>query len=451
VFIMLQLPDADTPIESPFNLGIRFTAEQNKTLWRGAAELAKMMQSKTSQDLLSGNTTLEKFDARTLDQQVAKIYSGWIPNSKRRFSLFSSEDSRSEKDKKEDLKLAIQAIGESFLSKSKFSALERSLIVAKSFILYNESDDFGERLQGISNAISTLRPSKSRHSSATKKWASVAVKLPSRWTEDFIPFAQRPSSDDHEIPVSPKPLDLKSVQMENAKHYFFNLNQLELDQIRRVAAYSVIKFRNGGTGFLIDNSGMVVTAGHIVTSLYAPNSEFLKSGPIGYIGGRPISADRTEIFYYSDPTASVDVWKPLGPDLAIIRIPALSGRPYLEFRNTPVTKTEPLILIGHPSKIQDGNLSVPLRLSLGTLLEYSPGPENPRLPRLIFTDNENRGGNSGGPLLDLNGKVLGCLTSAAMRKFGEEPFFSNSSVSESTAQIQEIIRANHIPLKLTKK
>jgi S1-C subfamily serine protease len=99
-------------------------------------------------------------------------------------------------------------------------------------------------------------------------------------------------------------------------------------------------------------------------------------------------------------------------DIAILAVPHLPAGP-LAFANSPVTSGTEAIVMGYPGG--GGFVATPARIR--ELIELS-GPDIYRsatINREVYTVRAGvEQGNSGGPLIDLNGQVLGVVFGAAV-------------------------------------
>jgi S1-C subfamily serine protease len=143
-----------------------------------------------------------------------------------------------------------------------------------------------------------------------------------------------------------------------------------------------------GSGFVL-SPDRVMTNAHVVAGANSVTVE---------ASGNPY--DATVVSY--DPTV----------DIAILSVPNLPSGP-LAFANTPVTSGTQAIVMGYPGG--GGFLATPARIR--ELIELS-GPDIYRgatVNREVYTVRASvEQGNSGGPLIDLNGEVLGVVFGAAV-------------------------------------
>ncbi|MBM3981026.1 MAG: trypsin-like serine protease [Planctomycetes bacterium] len=151
---------------------------------------------------------------------------------------------------------------------------------------------------------------------------------------------------------------------------------------------------SGGSGFIWDTSGRVVTNYHVIAPLYKrPNTEL-----------RVVLADRTAY------PATV-IGTSADTDLAVIQISA------------PKEKLKP-ITVGTSHDLKVGLKAYAIGNPFGLSLTMTKGmisslnriiesPSGAQIPKAIQTDAAINPGNSGGPLLDKSGRLIGVNTSIA--------------------------------------
>ena len=135
-------------------------------------------------------------------------------------------------------------------------------------------------------------------------------------------------------------------------------------------------------GVLVDELGTVATAYHCVASGRRPRVT-TRDGVEGI--GRTIATDPEN-------------------DLALVDVPELAGRAYLELRREPLHLGEEVWALGHPHGSQAGMSS-----SMEGMLRWSAsrGVVSAVGPALVQVDAALNPGNSGGPLVDTDGKLAG--------------------------------------------
>jgi serine protease Do len=144
--------------------------------------------------------------------------------------------------------------------------------------------------------------------------------------------------------------------------------------------------QGGGSGFLISADGYIVTNNHVVSG--GPRGEAVDTVTV-------IMTDRREF------TARI-VGRDTASDLALLKIDA-TGLPFVKFADSTTTARvgDWVVAIGNPlglgSTVTAGIISA-LQRNIGQGGAYD---------RYIQTDTAINRGNSGGPLFDLNGNVVG--------------------------------------------
>ena len=164
------------------------------------------------------------------------------------------------------------------------------------------------------------------------------------------------------------------------------------------AAPSVVKVRSLAPSCqkVLEGSGFVVRRDRVMTNAHVVAGS---NSVQVYASGNPL--DATVVSY--DPSV----------DIAILAVPNLSAAP-LRFADAPGRNGEDAVVLGYPG---GGNFTAtparirePIALS-GPDIYRDPAP----VTRNVYTIRANvEQGNSGGPLIDLNGHVLGVVFGAAV-------------------------------------
>ena len=151
----------------------------------------------------------------------------------------------------------------------------------------------------------------------------------------------------------------------------------------------------GGSGFIISNDGYVVTNNHVVSDAEAQYTVFLNDG-----------------MKYDATIVSTDATL----DIALLKIDA-SELPFLEFGDSDGVKVGQLVIaIGNALAEFRNTVSVGVISGLSRTITAG---DSERLQNVIQTDAAINAGNSGGPLLSLDGYVIGVnvATSGEWRKY----------------------------------
>ena len=149
--------------------------------------------------------------------------------------------------------------------------------------------------------------------------------------------------------------------------------------------------REVGTGFLVDSSGTIVTNKHVIAGAFrirvtlADHSQW---------DAKLLAAARTV-------------------DLAVLKIDTGHPTPFLKFADSDNAKVgDPVIVIGNP-------LGLGTSASAGIVSALHRDLMNTPFDNYIQTDAAINHGNSGGPVLDRNGDVLGVATILVTNSDGE--------------------------------
>ena len=140
---------------------------------------------------------------------------------------------------------------------------------------------------------------------------------------------------------------------------------------------------SGGSGFVIDTAGNIVTNQHVVDGGGAIRVKFSS--------GREVDAKLVG----ADPST----------DLAVIKVdvPAADLKPLTFGDSTTLQVGEGVVAIGSPFGLE-GTITAGIISALGRDIQ---SPNNYPIANSIQTDTAINHGNSGGPLLDASGKVIG--------------------------------------------
>ncbi|GEM_PF-6848522 len=233
----------------------------------------------------------------------------------------------------------------------------------------------------------------------------------------FVSHEDRNANNKEDM-TAPADLTDKTKSDPLAKHYYFPMSKVKLEGIK-TASDAVVEFPDGGTGFIVHKDGYIVTNNHVAKQLLNDNQQIDESRSIFTGSLERISLEGAKIID-SDKSKAI----------ALIYIPALKGRAVVQISDKLPEADQTLFLIGHPD-VMDGQRTV----SVGSVNEL---PSDNR-EKIIVTDNETRSGNSGGPLVDDNGRVYG-IVYASLTVGG---FTSKASISPS-ANIVSIMKKNNL-------
>ena len=166
-----------------------------------------------------------------------------------------------------------------------------------------------------------------------------------------------------------------------------------------------------GSGFVYDKEGHIITNNHVVAD-----------------------AIRVTVVFSDDSEAEATiVGTDPGSDLAVIKVDVDPDRLFpVTIGNSDQLRVGQLVAtIGNPFGLS-GSMSTGIVSGLGRLLPggaAAPGGQRFNIPDIIQTDAAVNPGNSGGPLLNLNGEVIGVNTAIQTNgnTFGVTPSFGGIS------------------------
>lgn len=165
----------------------------------------------------------------------------------------------------------------------------------------------------------------------------------------------------------------------------FDLDALAADQVLRTAREFTVRIRAVGCDRLGTGSGFVLDEGLIVTNRHVVGQP--REVTISTWDGRSFDAVVEGIA--------------LDADLAVIQVTS-AQLPVATLRVSPVEIGEPIVVIGYPG-------GGPSTITSGRVLGFTDGPVLGESTPAIVVDAEVRQGNSGGPLIDMRGEVVGVI------------------------------------------
>jgi serine protease Do len=157
--------------------------------------------------------------------------------------------------------------------------------------------------------------------------------------------------------------------------------------LRATVAVSVPTKEGGssGSGFFIDGDGRILTNHHVVADVQPPITITLHGGQTARAG--VIGVDRVA-------------------DLALLKLDA-HWRFHLPLRRTPARSGELCLAIGNPLGRYPETVTIGVVSGLARTAVAGPGRPH---YHLLQTDCDIHEGNSGGPLVDVQGRVVGVTT-----------------------------------------
>lgn len=155
--------------------------------------------------------------------------------------------------------------------------------------------------------------------------------------------------------------------------------------VRRDFFYQPVASQSLGSGFLIQDNGFILTNFHVISG--SSRIQVTLSNQTQYYA-RALDTDRSD-------------------DLALIKIEPKARLSFLKLGDSDHLQVgQKVLAIGNPFGLE-GTLTVGVVSSIGRSIDSE---NDQRLQGMIQTDAAINGGNSGGPLLDSNGAVIGINT-----------------------------------------
>lgn len=178
-----------------------------------------------------------------------------------------------------------------------------------------------------------------------------------------------------------------------------------------------------GSGFVYDNNGHIITNNHVVAN-----------------------AIHITVIFSDDTEAEAEiVGTDPGSDLAVIKVDVDADRLFpVSIGDSDSLQVGQLVAtIGNPFGLS-GSMSTGIISGLGRLLPggaAAPGGQRFNIPDIIQTDAAVNPGNSGGPLLNLSGEVIGVNTAIQTNgnTFGVTPSFGGISYVVPSNIVSQVV------------
>lgn len=155
--------------------------------------------------------------------------------------------------------------------------------------------------------------------------------------------------------------------------------------VRRDFFYQQVASQSLGSGFLVNDAGLILTNFHVISG--SSRIQVTLSDQTRYTA-RALDTDRSD-------------------DLALIKIDPKKKLPFLRLGDSDHAQVgQKVLAIGNPFGLE-GTLTAGVVSSIGRAIQSEGSAQ---LQGMIQTDAAINGGNSGGPLLDSSGEVIGINT-----------------------------------------
>jgi serine protease Do len=183
--------------------------------------------------------------------------------------------------------------------------------------------------------------------------------------------------------------------------------------------FGVVKSEASGSGFVVSEDGYIVTNDHVVAD----------------------ASNITVVLYNGDEfQASIRGADPLN-DVAVIKINPPYGLSAVKIGDSDSVKEgEFVIAIGNPFRLQN-TVTLGIISALNRTLTSEGGF---RIEKVIQTDAAVNPGNSGGPLIDLDGEVIGINTAIVSTSGGSEGIGFSIPINTVKGIYTEIIESGKV-------
>lgn len=208
-------------------------------------------------------------------------------------------------------------------------------------------------------------------------------------------------------------------------------NDVDVESVvRRIAPSTVLVegVRDGrvvstGSGWVLDErESLVVTSAHVLNGATS-----VRAGSQGGLTPATIAA-----------VAPCE-------DLAVVHVPALEGAPAIPFGSqASLEQGSPVVAVGYARNASDAAslTSTTGVVSVVRTTYREPVPDVPRYPNVVQTDAALNPGSSGGPLVDLDGRLVGVST-AVRRRSADGRAIEGQGYAigvERVAEVVEVLR-----------
>jgi len=188
----------------------------------------------------------------------------------------------------------------------------------------------------------------------------------------------------------------------------------------------------GGSGFVVSKDGLVLTNAHVVTDSAEGNVDPQNVKPAEHVYVRFADDDQVE--------AQI-VGYDLFADVAVLRVKDANERlrPVPLGSSSDVRVGQPVAAIGSPF-LEAGSLSVGVVSAINRSLESGTGFA---IPGAIQTDAAINHGNSGGPLFDADGRVIGINAQIQSTSGGGEGVGFAVPIDLAQRSMQQLVENGH--------
>jgi len=163
------------------------------------------------------------------------------------------------------------------------------------------------------------------------------------------------------------------------------------------ATVAILYGSSSGSGVIINEDGLVLTAAHVIRDYEAPKKGSLEGKALPFTSGKDVKIMLPDGTKVDGKTLGVNAKADSGMVQITTKGPNNGKWPFTPIaKSADVQKGQWVVSLGHPNGPKEGRAPV---ARLGRMQGGEDG--------IMRTDCTLVGGDSGGPLFDLNGKVIG--------------------------------------------
>lgn len=163
------------------------------------------------------------------------------------------------------------------------------------------------------------------------------------------------------------------------------------------ATVAILYGSSSGSGVIVSEDGLVLTAAHVIRDYEAPSKGKMEGKALPFTSGKPVSIMLPDGKTVNGKTLGINAKMDSGMVQITDKGPNDGKWPFTPIaKSGDVQKNQWVVSLGHPNGPKKGRSPV---ARLGRMLGSEDG--------ILRTDCTLVGGDSGGPLFDLNGKVIG--------------------------------------------
>jgi putative serine protease PepD len=241
-------------------------------------------------------------------------------------------------------------------------------------------------------------------------------------------FGSRPSSHTSTIVAASPAADSSGTSATGSRREVSS-SELTATQVYRQDSTGVVAIRavtpageDSGTGIVLDDSGLILTNNHVVD----------KATTLAVSPGRSPGVSRSATLVGADPDS----------DLALIKVdPSGLGLKPLKLADSGTLEVgDPVYAIGNPYGL-DETLTMGIVSALGREIA---APDGATIAGAIQTDAALNPGNSGGPLIDVHGEVVGInsqIASAQTSSADGQPGSTGVGFAISSDTAAQVVKA----------